>query len=108
MNGQTKLASAPAAYSARQIALHWIVFVLVAFQFAIGNQMSHLFSAAHGGNSTRANPIWTPVHISVGSLLSSSCWRAWRCAASTAFRRRRSSAALEWRGAPCTPGSTSI
>jgi cytochrome b561 len=69
MNGQTKLASAPAAYSARQIALHWIVFVLVAFQFAIGNQMSHLFSAVHGGNSTRANPIWTPVHISVGVLI---------------------------------------
>jgi cytochrome b561 len=69
MNGPMKIASAPAAYSARQIVLHWIVFVLVAFQFAIGNQMSHLFGAAHGGNPTRANPIWTPVHISVGILI---------------------------------------
>jgi cytochrome b561 len=65
----SKTQSVPAGYSGRQIALHWIVFVLVAFQFAIGNQMTHLFRAAHGGNPTHANPIWTPIHISVGILI---------------------------------------
>jgi hypothetical protein len=56
MNGPMKIASAPAAYSARQIVLHWIVFVLVAFQFAIGNQMSHLFGDAHGRESHPREP----------------------------------------------------
>jgi cytochrome b561 len=63
-------------YSARQIALHWIAFVLVAFQFAIGNQMAHLFHAAHGGNPTHANPIWAPIHIVVGlAILAAMLWR---------------------------------
>ena len=53
MSGQVKIASAPAGYSLRQIALHWIVFVLVAFQFVMGDNMTHLFRAAHGGRSNR-------------------------------------------------------
>jgi cytochrome b561 len=69
MAAQSKIASVPDGYTKRQIALHWIVFVLVAFQFAIGNQMTHLFRAAHGGNPADANPIWTPVHIGVGVLI---------------------------------------
>ena len=69
MVAQSKIGSVPARYSTRQIALHWIVFVLVAFQFANGNQMTHLFRASHGGNPTQANPIWTPVHVSVGVLI---------------------------------------
>jgi cytochrome b561 len=44
-----------AGYSARQIALHWIVFVLVAFQFVIGDNMTDLFRAAHGGAPTNAS-----------------------------------------------------
>jgi len=63
-------------WSARQIALHWIVFLLVAFQFAIGNQMAHLFRAAHGGNPTHASPIWAPIHIVVGLvILAAMAWR---------------------------------
>jgi len=69
MVGQPKIAPAPAGYTKRQIALHWIVFVLVAFQFAIGNQMAHLFRAAHGGSPTHASAIWAPVHIVVGDLI---------------------------------------
>jgi len=69
MVAQSRIGSVPAGYSTRQIALHWIVFVLVAFQFAIGNQMTHLFRASHGGNSTHANPIWTPVHVGAGVLI---------------------------------------
>ena len=41
-------------YSARQIALHWIAFVLVAFQWFAGDDMTRLFGAAHGGRLTRA------------------------------------------------------
>jgi cytochrome b561 len=69
MIARSKVALARAGYSWRQIALHWIVFVLVAFQFVTGDDMTHLFRAAHGGNPTHANPIWTSVHISVGVLI---------------------------------------
>src|SRR5271165_5091332 len=76
MVGQPKIAPAPAGYTKRQIALHWIVFVLVAFQFAIGNQMAHLFRAAHGGSSTHANPIWAPIHIVAGlAIFAAMLWR---------------------------------
>ena len=40
--------------SARQIALHWIAFVLVAFQWFAGDDMTRLFRVAHGGRRTRA------------------------------------------------------
>ena len=53
----------------RQIALHWIVFVLVAFQFVMGDDMTHLFRAAHGGRPTDTSAIWAPVHIAVGFLI---------------------------------------
>jgi cytochrome b561 len=69
MVGQPTIAPVPAGYTNRQIALHWIVFVLVAFQFAIGNQMAHLFRAAHGGSPTHASAIWAPVHIVVGDVI---------------------------------------
>jgi cytochrome b561 len=65
-----------AGYSARQIALHWIVFVLVAFQFVIGDNMTHLFRAAHGGRPTDVGSIWAPVHIAVGlTILATMLWR---------------------------------
>ena len=53
-------------YSARQIVLHWIVFVLVAFQFVMGDNMTHLFRAAHGGRPADTAPVWTAIHIVVG------------------------------------------
>ena len=63
-------------YSARQIALHWIVFVLVAFQYFTGGDMTHLFRAAHGGRPTDVGSIWAPVHIAVGiAILASMLWR---------------------------------
>jgi cytochrome b561 len=63
-------------YSARQIALHWIVFVLVAFQYFTGGDMTHLFRAAHGGRPTDVGSIWAPVHIAVGiAFLGSMLWR---------------------------------
>jgi cytochrome b561 len=63
-------------YSARQIALHWIVFVLVAFQFVMGANMTHLFRAAHGGPASETSSIWAPVHIAVGlAILATMLWR---------------------------------
>jgi cytochrome b561 len=63
-------------YSARQIALHWIVFVLVAFQYFTGGDMTHLFRAAHGGRPTDVGSIWAPVHIAAGlAILATMLWR---------------------------------
>ena len=110
MVGQPKIAPAPASYTKRQIALHWIVFVLVAFQFAIGNQMADLFRAAHGGSPTDVGAIWAPVHIAVGDRYSRQ-----RCCARLVLRRtRRRAGAAEaaprsasGSRAPCTSGSMS-
>jgi cytochrome b561 len=63
-------------YSTRQIALHWIVFALVAFQFLAGNNMTHLFRASHGGPPADAGPGWAPIHIAVGlAILAAMLWR---------------------------------
>ena len=65
-----------AGYSVRQIALHWIVFVLVAFQYFLGGNMTHLFRAAHGGPPTDVGSIWAPIHIVVGLvILAAMLWR---------------------------------
>ena len=63
-------------YSTRQIALHWIVFVLVAFQWFTGDDMTDLFRAAHGGRPADVAPAWTPIHIAVGvAILAVMLWR---------------------------------
>jgi len=63
-------------YSVRQIALHWIVFALVAFQFVTGDNMSDLYRAAHGGRPTNIDPVWTLIHIAVGvAILAAMVWR---------------------------------
>ena len=63
-------------YSARQIALHWLVFVLVAFQFVIGDDMTSLFQAAHGGPPSDIAPVWGPIHLVVGvAILVAMLWR---------------------------------
>ena len=71
MRGQNlqEIAPAPVRYSSRQIALHWTVFVLVAFQFVMGDNMTDLFRAAHGGRPTDTSAIWAPIHIAVGILI---------------------------------------
>ena len=64
------------AYSARQIRLHWLVFLLVAFQFVMGDNMTRLFRAAHGGRPTDIASIWAPIHIAVGvAILAAMLWR---------------------------------
>ena len=66
----------PTDYGARQIALHRIVFVLVAYQFVTGGHMTKLFRAAHGGALTDVASVWTPIHITVGvAILAAMLWR---------------------------------
>ncbi|HTR14092.1 MAG TPA: cytochrome b/b6 domain-containing protein [Roseiarcus sp.] len=63
-------------YSLLQIALHWIVFILVAFQFVTGDNIAELFRASHGGRPTEVDPVWTPIHIAVGvAILAAMLWR---------------------------------
>ena len=63
-------------YSARQIALHWIVVALIAFQFVMGDNMTELVDAAHHGKPTNVPPIWTAIHIVVGvAILAAMLWR---------------------------------
>ena len=65
-----------AGYTTRQIASHWIVFLLVAFQYVMGDNMTHLFRAAHGGRPTDVPPVWTWIHIGVGlAILAAMLWR---------------------------------
>ena len=65
-----------AGYSVRQIGLHWVVFLLVAFQFLVGGNMTELFRAAHGGKPTDVGVNWAPIHIVVGlAILAAMLWR---------------------------------
>ena len=52
-------------YSLRQIGLHWVVFLLVAYQWFTGDDMADLFEAAHGGPAAAVNPGWATVHVVV-------------------------------------------
>jgi cytochrome b561 len=63
-------------YSVRQIVLHWTVFALVAFQFVMGDNMTDLFRAAHGGRPADVGAIWAPIHIVGGlAILAAMLWR---------------------------------
>ena len=54
-------------YSARQIGLHWLVFLLVAYQWFTGDFMTDLFRAAHGGRPADVStPDGGPLHLAVG------------------------------------------
>ena len=84
-------------YSARQIALHWIVFVMVAFQFFTGDNMTDLFRAAHGGEPTDVSPAWTGIHIVVGlAILAALLWRLALRRAQGAPPPPKQHPALEW------------
>ena len=58
-----------AGYSVRQIGLHWLVFVLVAYQWFTGDDMTRLFRAAHSGPPADVAPGWGTAHIAVGVLV---------------------------------------
>jgi cytochrome b561 len=84
-------------YSARQIALHWIAFVLIAFQWFAGDNMTKLFRAAHGGQPTDVVPVWTPVHIAIGAaILAAMLWRLVLRRTQGAPPPPKQHSALEW------------
>jgi cytochrome b561 len=63
-------------YSLRQIGLHWVVFVLVAYQWFTGDDMTDLFRGAHGGPPASVNPGWATIHVVVGvAVLLLMVWR---------------------------------
>ena len=67
---------APQGYRASQIALHWIVFLLVAFLFFTGDNMTHAFNALRKSGGAASNSLWIPVHIICGLLvLGAMLWR---------------------------------
>jgi cytochrome b561 len=84
-------------YNGRQIALHWIVFVLVAFQWFIGDDMTRLFRAAHGGPATDLPPTWASIHIAVGvAILALMLWRLGLRLADGTPAPPKQHPALEW------------
>lgn len=54
-------------YSGLQIALHWIVVLLVAFQLVFGEDMSQLFRAVMRGQAPSSDAaLWGNLHIWIG------------------------------------------
>jgi cytochrome b561 len=61
--------AAPAGYRSSQIALHWLVFVLVAFLFITGDNMTNAFDALRKSAGSAWNLTWIPIHITCGLLV---------------------------------------
>jgi len=58
----------PNGYRLSQIAVHWIVFGLVAFMFFTGDYMTDAWRAMTRSGATTWTSPWVPIHI-VGGLL---------------------------------------
>jgi len=68
--------AAPTGYRAPQIALHWLVFLLVAFLFFTGDNMTDAFKAIHQNGATAWSSNWVPIHITAGlTVLGAMIWR---------------------------------
>lgn len=59
----------PTGYRLSQIALHWLVFVLVAFMFFTGDNMTHAWRAMLKSGSSTWTSAWIPIHIGVGVIV---------------------------------------
>ena len=87
----------PNGYSLRQIALHWLVALLVVYQWFTGNFMTDLFRSAHGGPPAAVNPGWATVHAVVGvTVLVSMLWRLALRRADGAPPPAKQHPALQW------------
>lgn len=65
----------PKGYSGTQIALHWIVALLVLFQFLFNGPMGAAFDAAMEGNGTAVTP-GVVAHVAAGAaILVFALWR---------------------------------
>ena len=60
------MVAATSGYRLSQIALHWLVFVLVAFLFFTGDNMSDAWRAMIKNGASAWGSAWVPIHIVVG------------------------------------------
>ena len=68
--------AAPRGYRASQITLHWLVFVVVAFLFLTGDNMTDAFNAIHRSGAQPWSSVWVPIHIVAGVVvLGAMIWR---------------------------------
>lgn len=67
----------PAGYSASQIALHWIIAVLVVFQLLFGDMIAHAWRAFRRGAEPAAADLFAAnIHVYVGiAVLVLAVWR---------------------------------
>ena len=71
-----KMSAAPQGYRVSQIALHWLVFVLVAFLFFTGDNMTDAFRAVQKSGGSAWSSAWVPIHIAFGvAVLLAMIWR---------------------------------
>jgi cytochrome b561 len=61
--------AAPQGYQTSQIYLHWAVFLLVAFLFLTGDNMTDAFKAWLKSGGQAWNSIWIPIHMTCGLLV---------------------------------------
>jgi cytochrome b561 len=68
--------AAPTGYRTSQIALHWLVVVLVAFLFFTGDNRTDAFEALRKSGGSARNYAWIPIHMTCGLLvLGAMIWR---------------------------------
>lgn len=61
------MSTKPAGYSVTQIALHWIIAVLVIFQLIMGEDIKPAYRAFSRGNTpAEADLFWANIHVYVG------------------------------------------
>ena len=61
------MSTKPAGYSTTQIALHWIIAVLVIFQLIMGEDIKPAYRAFSRGNTpAEADLFWANIHVYVG------------------------------------------
>jgi cytochrome b561 len=65
----------PAGYSRAQIALHWIVFALIAAQFLLHEPIARAWAAVSAGEAAPFSPL-VPLHVVTGlAILALVVWR---------------------------------
>jgi cytochrome b561 len=66
----------PQGYRRPQIVLHWLVFLLVAFLFFTGDNMTDAFDAMRKSGGSAWSYAWIPIHMTAGvAVLVFMLWR---------------------------------
>jgi cytochrome b561 len=67
--------ASPAGYSRTQIALHWVVFALIAAQFLLHEPISRAWEALKAGGAVAFNPLVALHVFGGGVILAFTLWR---------------------------------